>query len=295
VGVPGEKMKIGRWSCILSRMFKSISSILALLALPAFAQPAPKYEVYGIRYATLKNFSVAGLVAGADKSRKEDIAMYIWLVKGGGHNILFDCGFYRDQFMRQWHPADYQRPDEALKNAGLKPEDITDVVISHIHWDHADGFDLFPNAKIWIQREELEYYAGEAWQGGKRRTAADPDDLLGLVKLNTQGKVNLVHGDNQEILPGIICYTGGKHTWQSQFISVETAGGRVVLASDNIYMYENIEKHVPIAATLDPESNLRAQDRAKQIASSPKFVLPGHDAAVMKNFPEVGPGVVRIQ
>ncbi len=259
------------------------------------AQSSPVYEVYGIRYATLKDFSVAGLVAGADKSRKMDIAMYIWLIKGGGHNVLFDCGFYREQFIRQWHPADYQKPSDALKNAGLKPEDITDVIISHIHWDHADGFDLFPNAKIWIQREELEYYAGEAWQGGKRRTAADPDDLLGLVKLNTQGKVNLVHGDAQEILPGIAAYTGGKHTWQSQFISVNTAAGKVVLASDNIYMYENIEKHVPIAATLDAESNVRAQDRAKQIASNPKFVIPGHDPAVMKNFPEVGPGVVKIQ
>ncbi|MBZ5602690.1 MAG: N-acyl homoserine lactonase family protein [Acidobacteriia bacterium] len=276
-------------------MLKTISLLLISLAAPTFAQPAPTYEVYAIRYATLKDFSVAGLVAGADRSRKMDIAMMVWLVKGGGHNILFDCGFYREQFMRQWHPADYQKPSEALKNAGLKPEDITDVVISHIHWDHADGFDLFPNAKIWIQREELEYYAGEAWQGGKKRTAADPDDILGLVKLNTQGKVNLVHGDAQEILPGIVAYTGGKHTWQSQFISVNTAGGRVVLASDNIYMYENMEKHVPIAATLDPESNLRAQDRARQIASNPKLVIPGHDPAVMKNFPEVAPGVVRIQ
>ncbi len=258
------------------------------------AQLAPAYEVYAIKYATLKDFSVAGLVAGADKSRKMDIGMYVWLIKGGGHNILFDCGFYREQFMKQWHPADYQRPSEALKNAGLKPEDITDVIISHIHWDHADGFDLFPNAKIWIQREEIEYYAGEAWQG-KRRTAADPDDILGLVKLNTQGKVNLVHGDDQEILPGIRAYTGGKHTWQSQFIAVNTAAGKVVLASDNIYMYENMEKHVPIAATLDPESNLRAQDRARQLAANPRLVVPGHDPAIMKNFPEVAPGVVKIQ
>src|SRR5215470_295606 len=220
-----------------------IVRIVAGIALACLlsAQPKPKYEIYGIRYATLKDFSVAGLVAGADKSRKMDIAMMVWLIKGDGRNVLFDSGFYREQFMRQWRPADYQKPSEAIKRAGLKPEDITDVVISHIHWDHADGFDLFPKARIWIQKEELEYYAGEAWQG-HARTAADPDVLLSLVRWNTQGHVNLVNGDAQEIMPGITAYIGGKHTWQSQFITVNTASGTVVLASDNVYMYENLEK-----------------------------------------------------
>ena len=121
------------------------------------------------------------------------------------------------------------------------------------------------------------------------------DDIVGLVKLNTQGRVGLVNGDAQEILPGITAYIGGKHTFQSQFIGVKTAGGTVVLASDNVYLYENIEKHKPIAATLDADSNLRAQDRMKDIASNPKLILPGHDPAVMKNFAEIAPGVVKIR
>ncbi|PYT11526.1 MAG: hydrolase glyoxylase [Acidobacteria bacterium] len=263
------------------KTFARLSIAIVILTASLVAQPI--YEVYAIRYATLKDFSVGGLVAGEDRSRKMDIAMMFWLIKGSGHNILFDCGFYRDQFMRQWHPADYEKPSVAIERAGLKAGDITDVIISHIHWDHADGFDLFPNAKIWIQKDEIEYYAGEAWSG-KKRTAADPDDIVGLVKLNTQGRVGLVNGDAQEILPGITAYIGGKHTFQSQFIGVKTAGGTVVLASDNVYLYENIEKHKPIAATLDADSNLRAQDRMKDIASNPKLILPGHDPAVMKNF-----------
>ncbi len=267
-----------------------IAALLAAVSLAA----QPKYEVYAIRYGTLKDFKVSGLVAGADPARKMDIALMFWLVKGEGRNVLVDCGFYRDQFMKQWKPADYEKPSVAIERAGLKADDVTDIIITHIHWDHADGFDLFPKAKIWIQKDEIEYYAGEAWNG-KKRTAADPDDILGLVKLNTQGRVGLVNGDAQEILPGITCYIGGKHTFQSQFVGVKTATGTVVLASDNVYMYENMEKHVPIAATLDADSNLRAQDRMRQIASNPKLIIPGHDPAVMKNFPEVAPGVVKIQ
>jgi len=268
--------------------------LFAILAATLAAQSKPDCEIYGIRYATLKDFSVAGLVAGADKDRKMDIAMYVWLIKGGGKNILFDSGFYRDKFVRRWHPSEFTKPSEAIQAAGLNADDVTDVIISHIHWDHADGFDLFPKAKIWIQKEELEYYSGDAWQG-KRGAGADAEDVLGLVKLNTEGKVGLVHGDAQEIIPGIVCYTGGKHTYQSQYIGVKTSAGTVVLASDNVYLYENLEKHVPIAATLDAESNLRAQDRMKQLAAKEALILPGHDPAVMKKFHEVAPTVVRIE
>jgi len=68
-----------------------------------------------------------------------------------------------------------------------------------------------------------------------------------------------------------------------------------VLASDNMYLYENLEKHVPIAATLDAVSNLRAQDRMKQLAASPGLIIPGHDPAVITKFPNIAPGVAKIQ
>jgi glyoxylase-like metal-dependent hydrolase (beta-lactamase superfamily II) len=272
-----------------------VRCFIAALMLSGLLAAQPNYEVYAIKYATLKAFPLGGLVEGEDRNQKLDIAMYVFLVTGGGRNILFDCGFYRPQFMRQWKPADYEIPSAAVERAGVKAADITDVIISHIHWDHADGFDLFPNAKIWIQKEEIEYYAGDAWSGGKKRTAADPDDIVGLVKMNTEGRLNLVNGDAQQLLPGITAYIGGKHTYQSQFIGVKTSAGTVVLASDNVYMYMNLEKHKPIAASLDRDSNLRAQDRMKDLAANPKLIIPGHDPAVMKNFPEVAPGVVRIQ
>jgi len=269
--------------------------LAAVLAAPLVAQPKPQYEVYAIRYATIPDFSVSSLVAGADRSRKMDIAMMVWLVRGNGRNILVDSGFYRDQFMKQWRPKDYVKPSEAIARLGLKPEDITDVVITHMHWDHADGMDLFPKARIWLQKDELEYYAGSAWQSRNTHGGIDPDDILAAVKLNTQGRVGLVNGDAQEILPGITCYLGGKHTYASQYLGVSTAQGIVVLASDNMYLYENLDKHAAIAQTLDAESNLRAQDRMKQLAADPRLIIPGHDPAVMTRFPNPAPDVAKIQ
>ena len=177
----------------------------------------------------------------------------------------------------------------------LTPDDITDVVITHMHWDHADGMDLFPRARIWLQKDEYTYYTGEAWQSPRTHGGIDPEDVLAAVKLNVAGRVSLVNGDAQEILPGITCYIGGKHTFQSQYVGVNTKAGTVILASDNMYLYENLEKHVPIAQTLDAASNLRAQDRMKQLAASPRLIVPGHDPAVFEKFTKVSERVVRIE
>ena len=265
------------------------------LALPLLAQDKPKYEIYALRYATIPDFPVSGLIAGADKDRKLDIAMLVWLVRGNGKNILVDSGFYRPQFFKSWTVRDFVKPAETVLKLGLKPEDITDVIITHMHWDHADGMDLFPNAKIWVQKDELEYYAGEAWQSRRTHGGIDPDDVLAAVKLNTQGKVGLVNGDAQEIMPGITCYTGGKHTYASQYVGVNTPAGTVILASDNMYLYENLDKHLPIAQTLDADSNLRAQDRMKQLAAKPELIIPGHDPVELTRFPKIAEGVVKIE
>jgi glyoxylase-like metal-dependent hydrolase (beta-lactamase superfamily II) len=268
---------------------------LVFLAAALSAQTRPQYEVYAIRYATIPDFAVSGLVAGADPSRKMEIAMMVWLVRGGGKNILVDSGFYRDQFFKQWKVTDFIKPSAAVRRAGVTPEEITDVIVTHMHWDHADGIDLFPNARIWLQKEEMEYYAGTAWQSRRTHGGIDPDDVLAAVKLNTQGKVGLVNGDAQEILPGVTCYTGGRHTYASQFVGVNTAAGIVVLASDNMYLWENLEKHVPIAATLDAASNLRALDRMMELAGDAKHIIPGHDPAVMRRYTKGAEGVVRVE
>ena len=276
------------WSRVLIAVF-------CLVSLSATAQNAPtKYEVFAIRYATIPQFPVAELVKGADPNRKQDIAMIVWLVRGNGRTILVDSGFYRPQFFKAWKVNDYVRPDEALAKFGVKPEEVTDVIITHMHWDHADGADLFPKARIWIQQDEYSYYVGPAWHSERTHGGIDPDDVLMMVKKSLTGQLKLVAGDAQEIIPGVTCYTGGKHTYQSQYVGVKTAHGNVILASDNVYLYENLDKHAPIAATLDAVSNLIAQDRMRTIASKPEWIVPGHDPAEFTRFAKAAEGVVRI-
>ena len=263
-----------------------------LFAGASSAQPAPVYEAYAIRYGTLANFPVRGLVAGADSARRMDVATMVWLLRGGGRTVLVDAGFYRDEFMKQWKPVDYLRPSDAVAAFGVPAEQVTDIIVSHVHWDHADGIDLFPNARIWIQRTEYEYYVGA--DGEVLHAGVTKSDAAMFAKLKAEGRVMLVDGDDQEPIPGIRVYTGGRHTYASQFAGVRTRAGTVVIASDNCYLYENLDKHVAIAQTFDAASNLAAQARMGTIASKPALIVPGHDPLVFTRFPAVKPGVVRI-
>jgi glyoxylase-like metal-dependent hydrolase (beta-lactamase superfamily II) len=248
----------------------------------------PDYSIQAIRYASAE-IDVSELVIGARK-QNTTIAMVVWLIRGGGRNILFDSGYHRDTFAKEFAVKEYIRPDEALKLAGVQPEEITDVVISHAHWDHMGGIDLFPRAVVWIQKDEFRYYTGDAWQPGGEHGGIDPADVEQLVKLNTEGRLHLVDGDNVEIFPGIRAYTGARHTYASQYLRVDGTPP-FVLASDNCYLYRNLTEHRASATFSDADHAANINNQARMIelsGGSADRVIPGHDALQFDKYPTHG-------
>jgi glyoxylase-like metal-dependent hydrolase (beta-lactamase superfamily II) len=268
-----------------------VKRLLLTALFPALlsASSTPEYSIQAIRIANSPGDSVADLVMGAPKNERVDTVYALWLIRGGGHNILFDSGFHRERWFKEWNIKDYLRPDEAVRLAGVKPEEVTDVVISHAHWDHMGGIDLFPKAIIWIQKEEFRYYTGPAWQPGGDHGGIDPDDVQQLVRLNTEGRLRLVEGDHVEIFPGIWAYTGARHTFASQYLLVD-GNPPFVLASDSVYLYRNVAEHKPSATftKADYPSNVKNQERMAKLAGSPDRVIPGHDALQFQKFPSQG-------
>ncbi len=259
---------------------------------------ADSYQVTALRFATAPSYPTRFLVAGADSTRRTPLAFTVCLIQGGDRVILMDAGFYRQKFIDRWKPENYVRPSEVLQANGVEPERVTDIVISHIHWDHLDGADLFPRARIWLQRAEFEHYTNDS--GAVLDRAIDADDAKMLASLRAAGRVRLIDGDSVPIMPGITVFTGGKHTFASQYATVRSrladgTVGTIVLASDNAYLYENLEQHRPITQSLDTLSNLRAQERMRRLASNPRLIVPGHDVAVFERFPKPGHGVAHIE
>jgi len=263
--------------------------VLAVGGAKPSAAPSPEYSIQAIRYANSQGDSVADLVMGAPRNETIDTVFVVWLIRGGGRNILFDSGFHREKWFKYFPVTDYLRPDEAVKLAGVKPDEVTDIVISHAHWDHMGGIDLFPKATVWIQKDEFRYYTGDAWQADGDHDGIDPEDARELVRLNTEGRLRLVDGDNTEIFPGIRAYTGARHTYASQYLRVE-GSPPFVLASDNCYLYRNLAEHKASATftKADEPANIKNQERMIELAGSVDRIVPGHDALQFRRFPTKG-------
>ena len=104
-------------------------------------------------------------------------------------------------------------------------------------------------------------------------------------------------GDDKEIIPGVRVYTGSRHTFNSQYLSVKTGAEKVVLASDNAYTYYNIEhlKSAPKDATYDTTGYINAMRRMKTLVTNDKFIIPGHDASVFSKFTKVADDIIRVK
>ena len=230
------------------------------------------FEIYALKYAVLKN--ATPISNWVDKGSDKDsisISFHFWLIKTAeGKNVLVDAGCRMDLSNAiDFGLTDYERPDSVLLRLGIPADAITDIIISHPHWDHIDGLPLFPAATVWIQKEDYAYYTGEAWQKPVKPGGIATRNVEFLLKLNMAGKLKLVDGDNKEIIKGITVFTGSKHTFNSQYVVVQSNKDKVVIASDNIWIYYNLNKMMPPPSygTMNAAGYIKNMQRMKIQAS----------------------------
>ena len=256
-------------------------------------------EIYALRYAQTKSMDPLHYVAknAPDSLLFEPVFMF-WLIKYfDNKNILVDAGFVNDlnSFGQRYNIKSYIRPDSLLQKIGVASGQITDIIITHPHRDHIDGVDLFPDAQLWMQKEDYQFFAKDAWEMDDSAHGYMKRDVAKIGRAEQENRLNLVDGE-AEILPGIAVYTGSRHTFNSQYVVVETLDHSIVLASDNAYSYYNIEHSVsaPSYATLDTLGYVTQIDRMKSMVTKNDYIIPGHDGLVFKKFKKVIEGIVRI-
>ena len=269
---------------------------IVLYSSSILAQKSNTYEVYAIEFARddkfvpAKDFAINPIIN--DSAR---FVFMTWLLKGSnGRKVLVDAGFHKEsKFYGSWL-RDYVRPDSSLQKLKLNPGDITDVILTHTHWDHIGGVDLFPNATIWIQKNDYNYFVNDAWQTDGNTAGLDSSDVPKVVKLNSEGKIKLVNGDNVEIIPGIKVFIGSKHTFESQYVVVNTPTDKVLIASDNCWLYYNLTHMISIPLTFDAVAYVNALQRMKTLVNT-DLIIPGHDSKIFDKFKKIKEGVVRIR
>jgi glyoxylase-like metal-dependent hydrolase (beta-lactamase superfamily II) len=277
---------------------KNVLSIFVIffLSVNAFSQNN-SYEIYALKFASLKfKFPVTFFAVGSTSKDSVQPCYIVYLLKGNnGKNILVDAGFTETPPVYNMEGFNYVRPDDMLKKINVDPASITDIIVTHPHWDHIGGMDLFPNAMVWIQEQDFNYFVGTAWQKGGDSSGFSGKDVVKIIQKNIAKKLTLVKGDSVEIIPGIRVFTGSKHTYESQYVLVGTGNDKVIIASDNSWLYYNLINLLPIPLTFDTNAYLQNLKRMRAMVKNVDLILPGHDPLVFSKFSKVTEDVVKIK
>ncbi len=198
------------------------------------------------------------LVAGSNLSFRGGFFGFssIVLVRfDGAAPLLFDTG----------HHATRGLLLAALGARGLAPSDIGTVVLSHLHFDHINNADLFPDARFVVSNEELRYAAAPA-----------PDDLYlpgPMVDWLRQRDLQRIDGDG-ELLPGLMHRAAPGHTPGQQTLTyVDAEERRVTLAGDAVKTYRELADQ-SLDLEFDPEQ--RGAATLRWIAANSDVIVPGH-------------------
>ena len=248
--------------------------------------PAPKNAIkYTIRAIKVGQCEVRDSITfqDTDSERTSTYYLYVWVIEGGPKPIIVDTGpKYPEEFSKataRYIPGGIrqlpeERTVEALKRHGIDVVDVSHVIVTHLHPDHYDYFDAFPNARFVVNRREYEETTGRH-RGGRDRLARDVRKALD----NRPDALQLV--DDEEVVPGVRVFPLGCHTPGSQGVLVRTRMGSIVIAGDVVYKYENIEKGRP---TRSPDERTCREAMAR-IRSLADIVLPAHDPLTLERWP----------
>ena len=243
----------------------------------------PLYEVYAIKYAHHERRASHNFIGGDPHDGPMPLDYFVWLVRGQGREVLVDTGFSAAMAARRGRQH-LRCPTEGLRLLGVNSSELRDVVITHLHYDHVGGFELFPRATFHLQEREMRYATGRYMCQECFRGAFDAEDVVGMVRRVYEGRVQFHDGD-AELMPGISVHLIGGHTMGLQVVRVATRRGAVVLASDASHFYANMEQVRPFPIVWSVAEMVDGYRRLRELAASPAHIIPGHDPLVLQRYP----------
>lgn len=242
------------------------------------------WEVHAIKYADREN-RVRGdsFIFDDNHDAPHPMDYYMWLLRRGAEIILVDSGYDEEEALARGRPIRLD-PGAALAPFGITPDQVTQLVVTHLHYDHAGGLHLFPNAHLHLQTAEMAYATGPCMCHDTLRMPFTAGHVCEAIKRLYSGKVTFHDGDGQ-IAEGVTVHCIGGHSRGLQCVRVQTEAGYLVLASDAAHFYENFQARKPFPIVVDLQNMLDGFDRLLALASRPALVVPGHDPLVRKVFP----------
>ncbi|SDB37389.1 N-acyl homoserine lactonase family protein [Bauldia litoralis] len=203
---------------------------------------ADTWDLFVLEYARSHQQPWVDLISGMYEDGKVDLPFSFMLAQQGDRNVLIDTGFMQGEgssgFSEKFGVPNWVSPVRMLEEVGVSADAVTDIVITHAHFDHMGSVGEFPNANLIIQKSELlTWYEAIALpkRFGYLTAIIDPDNLKTALEASIEHRVTLVDGDKDNVLPGLHVRLGSGHTVGQQFVIVETGRGRLVVSGDCVY------------------------------------------------------------
>jgi len=243
------------------------------------------WQVFSIKYADRNTRTrLDSFILADNHDTPHEMDYYMWLLRRGEEVILVDTGYDDAEAQSRGRPIRLD-PVAALKPFDLCPEDIDQVIVTHLHYDHAGGLHLFPNATLHLQQAEMAYATGACMCHDILRAPYTADHICEAIKRLYAGKV-VFHAGDAQVAEGVTVHCIGGHSRGLQAVRVQTQAGQLVLASDAAHFYENAFARKPFPIVVDLQEMLDGFDTLQRLASEPRLIIPGHDPLVRSYFPQ---------
>lgn len=248
----------------------------------AHVQP---FELFAIRYARNGPRTFAQNMIGGDiHETGSDLDYFVWVAKRSDRVFLIDTGMSEETAKRRREQL-LRVPADAIRLLGLDPATVEDIILTHLHYDHAGTLERYPRARFYVQDTEVSYATGPCMCSKLLRRGYEVDDVVHLVRCVFADKVAFADA-NFEITPGLSLHRVGGHTGGSQVVRVWTRRGWVVLASDAAHLLVNAREQAPFPSVFRVDEMMEGFRTILALAQgSWDHVIPGHDPLVMLMYP----------
>lgn len=241
------------------------------------------YKIYAIKYAHHDRPARDNFLGGDPHDVNMPLDYFVWAVVGDSRTFLVDTGFDAEGGAKRRRTITHS-VEQGLGAIGIRPDTVEDVIITHMHYDHAGNRSLFPKARYHVQDREMAYCTGRCMCHGALNHPFEPEDVKSMVGRVFDGRV-VFHDGASNITAGLSVHRVGGHTDGLQVVRVHTERGWVVLASDASHLYANMEQNRPFPAVYNVGDMIEGYRRAHELADSAQHVVPGHDPAVLTRYP----------
>jgi glyoxylase-like metal-dependent hydrolase (beta-lactamase superfamily II) len=252
----------------------------------------PVYEVHAIKYAERDGRRPEHFLEGDPHDAPMPMDYFVWVVRDAESTWVVDTGFGEADAARRGRRL-VRSVTDGLALVGVDAKTVTDVILTHLHYDHVGGWDQFPSARFHLQDREMAYATGRHMTHPALNHAFTADHIAELVRAVHAGRVAFHAGDD-ELAPGLSVHLVGGHTDGLQVVRVSTANGWLVLASDASHYYENMEAGRPFPIVFDVGATLAGYDTLRRLASATGDIVPGHDPLVLERYPPSSAGLAGV-